>query len=252
MRALALLLVAALALSVAAPAAAQRRGGGGARAGGARPAPAARPASRPAPATRPAPSGGGGGFNLNRDVAASRPTGGNVGNRPGGDRANIGGGDRTNIGGGDRTNIGSGNRTNIGSGNTINRGNRTVVANPVYPGAPAWGWNRGVAWYPSSYYWGGGFWGSLAIGVTSAAVFGAIVNTENNEKVESREVDPNSPGATFLSNYQLRQVECGPPNLVVVWGPENSVICAAPNHLVSAGEYDLDTAQLTLVTRAAT
>ena len=50
----------------------------------------------------------------------------------------------------------------------------------------------------------------------------------------------------MLSNYKLQQVQCGPPNLVVVYGPDNSVICATPNSTVAAGEYNLDTSTLSL------
>jgi hypothetical protein len=64
----------------------------------------------------------------------------------------------------------------------------------------------------------------------------------------SYQVQPNSPGATMLQNYQLQQVQCGPPNLVVVYGPDNSVICANPNNLVAAGDYELDTTTLSLTT----
>jgi hypothetical protein len=127
------------------------------------------------------------------------------------------------------------------------RGTRAVVVNPIFRG-PAWGWNRGVIWYPAPTYWGGGFWGALAIGVASAAVFGAIVNA-NQQTITSYQVAPNSPGATLLMNYQLQQVPCGPPNLVVIFGPDNSVICAYPNNLVAAGQYDLDAQQLSLVSR---
>ncbi len=60
-------------------------------------------------------------------------------------------------------------------------------------------------------------------------------------------MQPSSPGATFLSNYGLQQVQCGPPGLVVVYGPENSVICANPNGTVAAGSYQLspDTLSIT-------
>jgi hypothetical protein len=128
------------------------------------------------------------------------------------------------------------------------RGSRTVIVNPVYRG-PAWGWNRGVIWTPLPIYWGGGFWGAWAIGVTSAVVFGAIVNSTTQQTISSYAVQPNSPGATLLKNYQLTQVECGPPNLVVIFGPDNSVICARPNHLVAAGQYDLDAQQLSIIAR---
>lgn len=84
----------------------------------------------------------------------------------------------------------------------------------------------------------------MAIGVTSAAVFGTIAY--NNRTYTSYQVQASSPGATFLSNYQLTQVQCGPAGLVVVYGPENSVICANPNNLVAAGNYQLSTDTLTI------
>ena len=214
--------------------------------------------------------GGGGGFNLSRDTGRApqtrpaqpqRPQGGNAGNGNRGN-GNVGNGNRNNgnVGNGNRNNgnINNGNRNNgnINNGNrnnvTINNGNRTninvsgntVVRNPVYVNTTAWGWNRGVAWAPAPYYWGGGFWGAMAIGVTSAAVYGSIV--ANNQKYTSYQVQPSSPGATFLSNYQLTQVQCGAPGLVIVYGPSNSVICAQPNNLVAAGTYQLNTETLSL------
>ena len=150
-------------------------------------------------------------------------------------------------------NRGNGNGNNSGNRNTnvSNNGNRTcnnctVVRNPVYGGGGAYGWNHGTPWYPAPAYWGGGFWGAMAIGVTSAAVFGSIVNSSTQETYTSYQVQPSSPGATMLSNYKLTQTQCGPPNLVVVYGPDNSVICAQPNSMVSAGEYNLDTSTLSL------
>jgi hypothetical protein len=104
-----------------------------------------------------------------------------------------------------------------------------------------------MAWAPVPYYWGGGFWGAWAIGLTSAAVYGAVVDEEDNVTYNSYEVQPGTPGETFLSTYQLVQVKCGPPGLVVVYGPENSVICANPNQNVGEGEYRLDTATLNLI-----
>ncbi|MGB6985136.1 MAG: hypothetical protein WBD74_04070, partial [Candidatus Aquilonibacter sp.] len=155
-------------------------------------------------------------------------------------------------GAGNNGNRGNGNRgnNNVGNGNgnrTCN--NCTINRNPVYGGGGAYGWNGGVAWAPVPYYYGGGFWGAMAIGVTSAAVFGSIVNTTTHETVTSYEVQPSSPGATMLSNYGLTQVQCGPANVVVVYGPDNSVICATPNAKVSAGEYTLDTETLSLVSQ---
>jgi hypothetical protein len=120
-----------------------------------------------------------------------------------------------------------------------------VVVNPIYRGHPAWYWNRGVAWYPAPAYWGGGFWGTLAIAATSAAVFGYIVGSSGAQYV-SYQVQPNSPGAQLLQAYGLTQTPCGPPNLVVIYGPDNSVICAYPNNLVSAGTYSVDPSTLTI------
>lgn len=120
-----------------------------------------------------------------------------------------------------------------------------VVVNPRYRGHPAWYWNRGVAWYPAPAYWGGGFWGTLAIAATSAAIFGYIAGSSGDQYV-SYQVQPNSPGAQLLQAYGLTQTPCGPPNLVVIYGPDNSVICAFPNNLVSAGTYSVDPSTLTI------
>lgn len=120
-----------------------------------------------------------------------------------------------------------------------------VVANPVYHSYPVWGWNGGVAWYPAPYYWGGGFWGAFAVGATSAAIYGSIV-AANNATYTSYQVAQNSPGAKLLSSYHLTQTQCGPPNLVVIYGPNNSVICALPNNLISAGNYSVNSQTLTI------
>ncbi len=154
------------------------------------------------------------------------------------------------------------NRTYSGSGTATNAYGQTyhsstyanngyvyhgaVVTNPVYRGYPVWGWNGGVAWYPAPYYYGGGFWGPFAIGVASAAVYGSIV-AANNATYTSYEIQPSSPGAKLLSSYHLTQTQCGPPNLVVIYGPNNSVICAQPNDLVAAGNYSVNSQTLTIV-----
>ncbi|MFZ0030390.1 MAG: hypothetical protein WAK84_00775 [Candidatus Cybelea sp.] len=121
-----------------------------------------------------------------------------------------------------------------------------TVTNPVYHGYAAWGWNGGYAWYPAPYYWGGGFWGAFAIGATSAAVYGSIV-AANDATYTSYQIQPESPGAKLLTSYRLTQTQCGPPNLVVIYGPNNSVICAYPNDIVSAGNYSLNSQTLTIV-----
>lgn len=109
-----------------------------------------------------------------------------------------------------------------------------------------WGWNHGVVWYPVPYYWGGGFWGPWVIGVTGVVLFGSIIDYDNYTIYPSYEIEPTSPGAQLLNDYGLTQTQCGPPNLVAIWGTDNSVICAYPNNLVAPGNYELDPATLTL------
>jgi hypothetical protein len=121
-----------------------------------------------------------------------------------------------------------------------------TVTNPVYGHYSAWGWNGGYAWYAAPSYWGGGFWGPFAVGVASAAVYGSIV-AANNATITSYQVQPDSPGAKLLSSYQLTQVPCGPSGLVVIYGPNNSAICARPNNLVAAGNYSVNAQTLTIV-----
>jgi len=151
-------------------------------------------------------------------------------------------------------NVNNTNRNvNVNGGNNVNRNVNVngygyrghVVANPVYRG-PAWGWNHGVAWSPAPAYWGGGFWGAFAVGAASAIVIGSIVNAANHQTSPSYQVSPGSPGAQLLSNYHLQQVSCGPPNLVVIYGPNNGVICANPNDLVAPGNYAVNADTLTL------
>jgi hypothetical protein len=124
-----------------------------------------------------------------------------------------------------------------------NPGPRPRINNPTFRGN-AWDWNRGVAWNPAPTYWGGGFWGALAISA-AAALFGELQSS--GQTYESYAVYPDSPGATLLANYHLTQTPCGPPDLVVIWGPDNSLICAYPNELVGPGQYDIDPSTLTLV-----
>src|SRR5271156_49691 len=107
----------------------------------------------------------------------------------------------------------------------------------------SWGWNRGAIWQPAPTYWGGGFWGPWALGaLTGAILFGSIIDYDDQVIYPSYQVDVDSPGAQLLQNYGLQQTECGPPNLVVIWGPDNSVICAYPNDTVAPGNYELDPA----------
>jgi hypothetical protein len=104
------------------------------------------------------------------------------------------------------------------------------VQNPRQWSRP-WQWNRGLAWEDAPNYWGGGFWGPLSIGLALSAYV----------------ADADTPGYELLQEYQLTQTPCGQPNLVVIYGPDNSEICAYPNDLVAPGNYDVDPSTLTLV-----
>jgi hypothetical protein len=131
-----------------------------------------------------------------------------------------------------------------------NYNNRPVITNPNHWGH--WGWNHGRTWYPAPIYWGGGFWGPFALGaLTGALLYGSIVDYPDQAIYPSYEVQPLTPGAQLLQNYGLTQTPCGPPNLVVIWGPGDSVICAYPNDTVSAGSYQIDPTTLTLVSAPA-
>jgi hypothetical protein len=65
------------------------------------------------------------------------------------------------------------------------------------------------------------------------------------KRFERYAISSGSPGPTLLSNYGLRQVPCGPPDLVVIYGPSFGVICASPNGRVAAGSYAVNTNTLT-------
>ena len=118
-----------------------------------------------------------------------------------------------------------------------------VIVNPGYRG-PAWGWNSGYVWAPYPSYWGGGFWGPFALG----ALTGVVINSALNEPAPPPyyQVAADSPGAQLLANYELTQTPCGPPDLVVMYGPDGSVICAFPNNLVGPGNYNINYSNLTL------
>ena len=197
------------------------------------------PIAAPAAQRRP-PAGRSGGFDFNRDVRSApqqRPQPPQQRPQPPQQRTT----NNTNVNRNTNVNVDKTRTTNV----NVNRSNTVVVNNPVYRG-PAWGWNGGVVWTPAYGYYGGGFWGAMAIGVTTAAVYGTIVDSASHTTYTSYQVQPNSAGATLLANYQLTQTPCGPPNLVVIYGPSDSVICAYPNTLVAAGTYTLDASTLTL------
>ena len=112
----------------------------------------------------------------------------------------------------------------------------------------SYGWNHGVPWQPAPIYWGGGFWGPYAVGDLAAlALFGWIADSQNQVVYDSYQLEPDSPGWQLLQDYQLQQTPCGPPDLVVIWGPDDSVVCAYPNNIVGPGNYDVDPATFGLV-----
>jgi hypothetical protein len=130
------------------------------------------------------------------------------------------------------------------------RAHGAVVQNPRH-WSGNWQWNRGLAWEPAPTYWGGGFWGPFALGALAvAALYGYIVDPQSQVYYPSYQVEPDSPGAQLLQNYGLQQTPCGADNLVVIWGPDNSVICAFPNDTVGPGNYDLDPTTLSLVSES--
>lgn len=140
------------------------------------------------------------------------------------------------------------NYTNRVNRNVVNTGNRNVVVNPR--GWSSWGWNGSRPWVPNSSYWGGGFWGGVALGAVTTGVTSAIINSTNNDEPTYVVIEPNSPGYQLFSSYNLIQTNClENGNLVYIYGPQNSLMCAIPNHLVSAGYYDVDPEGLVLISR---
>ncbi len=135
---------------------------------------------------------------------------------------------------------------NVHYGPYWNRFHGPVIINPHR--WHGWGWNNGVAWNAAPIYWGGGFWGPFALsGLSGYTPYGWFLDTQNQYYYPSYQILQTSPGEQLLLNYSLQQTECGQPNLVVIWGPQNSVICAYPNNLVAAGNYQVNPTDLTLV-----
>jgi DNA mismatch repair ATPase MutL len=99
-----------------------------------------------------------------------------------------------------------------------------------------WGWNGGRTWIASPAYWGGGFWGAFSIGL-------GYGNAGYYQVAQS------SPGDQLLANYGLQQTDCNQPNLVDIFGPDGSEICAFPNDQVSPGQYQVDPSTLSLVSQ---
>jgi len=110
--------------------------------------------------------------------------------------------------------------------------------NPRFYGT-RWAWNHGVPWYVNSGYWGGGFWGPF--GAFTLAIGAPLWN-------QTRYFEPawGSPGWWLYQNYGLTPARCGPHNLVYIFGPNDSVMCAYPNEYVFAGFYYVDPGTLQL------
>jgi hypothetical protein len=113
-----------------------------------------------------------------------------------------------------------------------------VLVNPRFAGRP-WGWNNGLQWYARPNYWGGGFWGPFAL-------FTLTVGQALWEQNRFYEPGLGSPGWWLFQNYGLVPARCGPQNLVYIYGPNDSVMCAYPNMYVQAGFYYVDPATLQL------
>lgn len=138
------------------------------------------------------------------------------------------------------------------SANTVGGPSRDRFKGPVIRNARLrggnYGWNHGVAWQPAPIYWGGGFWGPFAIASLGGYVaYGDYADAQDQLDYPSYQVNADTPGAQLLADYNLQQTPCGPPNLVVIWGPDNSVICANPNDQVGPGDYEVDTETFTLI-----
>jgi hypothetical protein len=111
-----------------------------------------------------------------------------------------------------------------------------------------WAWNHGSRWHAANGYWGGGFWGDFALAsIGGFALYGSIDDSQSGYEYDSYRVDADTPGAELLNDYQLEQAQCGPPDLVDIWGPDGSVICAIPNDEVAPGDYEVDPETFTLV-----
>ena len=131
--------------------------------------------------------------------------------------------------------------------NIINNGNIVVNPRVNYGG---WGWNGGRRWYPSYSYWGGGFWGGFAVGAFTTAVTGAIINSSSSSDTTYVVIEKDSPGYSLFDSYGLTQIDCNSSgDIVFIYGPQDTLMCAYPNEYVVAGYYDVDPEDLTLVAR---
>ena len=116
-----------------------------------------------------------------------------------------------------------------------------------------WGWNNGDRWYPNDNYWGGGFWGNFLLEALARGIINSIVYSGNNNNNYPAYVtlQPNSPGYYLFDSYGLTQAQCDDQeeDLVYVYGPQDTLVCAYPTETVIAGSYDADPQDLILVLR---
>jgi hypothetical protein len=245
-------LSAMIVLPVATLAAPHGGGGGGGGAGGGGGVRQSTPAFRPAPAPRPAPPNAGG-FNFNHDInarpapVAPRPV---IQPPPAAQPRPIA--PPRTVTEPRPQNRPPANYPHPPNSTTSGGPYRGRFVGPVVRNVHAppgnWAWNRGVVWHPAPVYWGGGFWGPFALSALgSSLLFGSIVDDQAQLTYPSYQVDADTPGWDLLQDYQLQQTPCGPPDLVVIWGPDDSVICAFPNATVGPGNYQVDPATFTLV-----
>jgi hypothetical protein len=101
-------------------------------------------------------------------------------------------------------------------------------------------------WRPVGTYWGGGFWGPFAVGAVTGLVTGAAINSLSNNQTTYIIVQQDSPGYQLLFDYGLTQTECR-DDVVFLFGPEDSLICALPNSTVPPGDYFIDIENFTIV-----
>lgn len=247
---------------------AQRRGGGG-RSGGGRSGGGNRSQPRSSGASR---SNTNRGQNVNRSQVGTSGSGrvnkpqtrtNNNVNRSNTNRTNTNNVNRTNI---NRTNTNNVNRdvnqnldrsidrdyTNRVNRNIVNTGDRNVVVNPRGDW-DNWGWNGNRPWYPNYNYWGGGFWGGVAAGAITTGITSAIINSDDDDNYSQPTyivIEQNSPGFQMFNSYGLTQVQCIEDGTqVYIYGPQNTLMCARPNSLVSPGYYDVDPEGLILIAR---
>lgn len=139
-------------------------------------------------------------------------------------------------------------------GHNIRRYNaryRTIINYPYYYDDDwnDWWWNDGRRWHSDDNYWGGGFWGNFLASMVTLGLTSAIINADNsNDAPNYVVIKENSPGYYLFNNYGLTQVQCDTSeDLVFIYGPQNSLICAFPNENVPAGSYDVNQEGLLLV-----